>query len=387
MIEFKSDCGHTVRAKDEDAGKKVRCSYCGKDAKVPSTAEDDFDFLFGELDLSESSDTGVGRYGRPTPTPSASLSRRRRGEFNTPGVVLKFVYLTVLISIIAVVTKKGIMPYFDGLSNPKEAQGYDDYPPRADQLRSNREDRRSERRAGLIGLNDHGGGLYIASFPPEATAYYVDSDAVRRGGRVADQKNCRRARSGEQCRVSAGTFTVEVVLPWNAPSLTRYPGYNVNLRRKLGNATGPSERDRVAADYFLPDGADDVFVSESDGQIYIVRQFHDVKTRSDRWTAVRALFVPADLDAGWPMALAVGVTDYMPSAEQYVFDEEHVGSELEYYNVPPSDRAFVLDILRRVGVMPYVTVDPQTRVQRTHLFKITIEDGMFAAPVLSESGV
>jgi translation initiation factor IF-2 len=35
MIEFKAECGHTVRAKNEDAGQAVRCSYCGKAAKVP----------------------------------------------------------------------------------------------------------------------------------------------------------------------------------------------------------------------------------------------------------------------------------------------------------------------------------------------------------------
>ena len=35
MIEFKAECGHTIRAKDEDVGKVVRCAYCGREAQVP----------------------------------------------------------------------------------------------------------------------------------------------------------------------------------------------------------------------------------------------------------------------------------------------------------------------------------------------------------------
>ena len=222
------------------------------------------------------------------------------------------------------------------------------------------------------------GGLYIASFPSVATAYYVDGETLSPGVRVADAKNSKHVQTDVQLTAPEGTYTIEVVLPWNAPSLTRYPGYNDELRRKIENAANESEKDRVVQDYFLPDGASDVFVAESEGQIYIVRRFDGVKTRPDRWTALHALFIPADLGA------KQAITRFIPAVTNYTFNEDHVRAELAYYNVPAADRVFVLDALKRIGVMPYITVDPQTGVRRSRLFKIGIEDGMFAAPVLRE---
>jgi len=377
MIEFKSDCGHTVRARDEDAGKKVRCSYCGQSAEVPTTGEDEVDFLFSELDLP----VGGGKAKAAWPVSRGLVSRRRRGNFNPMSLVLRLIYAGALICVIVIVTKKGILPYFAALSNSNAATRGNEAADAAQGHNPGHTNRRSQRHQGLIALADRGGGLYIASFPDDATAYCVDSSVQNREVRVSDEKDCRRALIGEPLPMPQGTFTVEVVLPWNAPSLTRYPGYNTQFRRKLENAPGSAQRNRIVLDYFLPDGADNVFVSESDGQIFIVHQFHGVRTRSDRWTSVRALFIPADLD------VERMTTDYVIPAQNYAFDEGYVRSELEYYDVPAADRVFVLDVLKRLGVLPYVTQDPQTQVRRMRLFKIGIEDGMFAAPVLRQAGV
>jgi len=64
MIVFKAECGHTVRAKDEDAGGVVRCSYCGRNAKVPETDDTSLDLLLGEIEQ--------------TGTPVEERKRRRR---------------------------------------------------------------------------------------------------------------------------------------------------------------------------------------------------------------------------------------------------------------------------------------------------------------------
>ncbi len=369
MIEFKSDCGHTVRARDEDAGKKVRCSYCGHEAQVPSSDQDDFDFLFHELERSEAAAKGKGA----ARAPAGPFSRGRRGEFNPFDVALKLVYATVLVTVIVVVYKKVIRPYYDESRN-QQAYGQNE-PGEPPPPERRREDQRRARRGGLMGLNSRG-GLYIASFPAGTWAYYADA-ALKPAGRVADLENRARVRTGEQLTVPDGRYTVEVALVWNDPSLKRYPGYT-DLRRKLQNAAGAAERDRIVNHFFLPDRADDVFVCDSEDQTYIVRQFHDVRTRSDRWTAVHALFIPADLQ------VEQAIRDYLPARTNYTFDEDHVRGELEYYNVPGRDRLFVLDALKRIGVWPYITVDPTTQVQRTYLFKIGIEDGMFVAPVLTE---
>ena len=368
MIEFKSDCGHTIRVKDEDAGKKVRCSYCGNEAEVPSSDAEDIDFLFADL----GEDALASSKKRTKMAAPFSVGRRR--DFNPFDIALKLVYATILIVVVVVVFKKVVQPYYTDAMDIDD-EWVDDV---ADQTptRGARSASLPDSDGGLIGLSGRG-GLYIASFPSGATAYYVDSDAVRPGQRVSEAKNCVRGYTDAQINVSSGVFTVEVVLPWNAPSLTRYPGYTA-LRRRLENAASRTEKDQIVTDYFLPDGAGRVFVSQTEDQIYVVRQFHGVVTRSDRWTAIHALFIPADLGA------EEAIQRFIPAKTNYTFDEEHVRGELDYYNVPAADRMFVLEALKRIGVMPYVTEDPTTRVRRTRLFKIGIEDGMFAAPVLSE---
>ena len=39
MIEFPAACGHTVRARNEDAGKKIHCAYCGRKTTVPAAGD------------------------------------------------------------------------------------------------------------------------------------------------------------------------------------------------------------------------------------------------------------------------------------------------------------------------------------------------------------
>ena len=53
MIEFKADCGHVIQAPDQDAGKIVKCAYCGREVEAPLRDEEDPDLLFQEVDLNE----------------------------------------------------------------------------------------------------------------------------------------------------------------------------------------------------------------------------------------------------------------------------------------------------------------------------------------------
>ena len=69
MIEFKAECGHTVRARDEDAGSVVRCTYCGRNAEVPDK-DAELDFLF--RDVKQPEDPGKRRRQRRKPKPAAA---------------------------------------------------------------------------------------------------------------------------------------------------------------------------------------------------------------------------------------------------------------------------------------------------------------------------
>ncbi|RJP36638.1 MAG: hypothetical protein C4547_07015 [Phycisphaerales bacterium] len=380
MIEFKAECGHTVRARDEDAGKKVKCSYCGQDTPVPGQNPDDLDFLFHEVEEASASAAPPRRRRGRRAAPFAKLPR---GDDSPMGLAMKFVYAAALLGVIFIVSKELIVPYFTApAKRSARGSGAEGGEPEAPQ--------RPQRPApgnphGLIGLETGRGGLYLASFPPNASAYYVAAQAVDKSGRVADVRGCQRVQTDAQVAVPEDVYVVEVAFPWNSPNLTHYEGYS-EFRRQLENAPAASSRagdgrkcrDDLAGEYFLKDGADRVMVAETDDQLYVVRQFQNVRVRQDRWTAVRVLFIPADITA---QALTAKVAQ-IPT--QYSFDEDYVRGELQYYAVPAADRMHVLDLLKRIGVMPYRTKDPLTNVTRTRLFKIGLEDGMFAAPVIEE---
>ena len=102
MIEFKADCGHTVRAKDENAGGVVRCSYCGKETQVPESGGDELDFLFRDLEQGEEVSRKARRKRRKAGGPPTSGGARRR-PFDPFAVVLRLCYAAGLIVIVIVI--------------------------------------------------------------------------------------------------------------------------------------------------------------------------------------------------------------------------------------------------------------------------------------------
>ena len=95
MIEFKAECGHTVRAKDEDAGGVVRCSYCGRRAAVPESREDTLEFLFKDAESAS---------GPPAPPISKRTRKRlfarraeKRKKADPFAIVLRMCYAALLI--------------------------------------------------------------------------------------------------------------------------------------------------------------------------------------------------------------------------------------------------------------------------------------------------
>ena len=97
MIEFKAECGHTVRARDEDAGGVVRCSYCGKPANVPEETGDELDFLFNDIDQPDELPRSRRKRGRKK---ARTKRARAPGAFNPFAVVLKLCYAALLIAIV-----------------------------------------------------------------------------------------------------------------------------------------------------------------------------------------------------------------------------------------------------------------------------------------------
>ena len=107
MIEFKAECGHTVRARDEDGGGVVRCSYCGKPANVPEGGGDDLDFLFNDVEQDANEPKRAKRRGK---SKRAAKRMGAQGEFNPFAVVLRLCYVALLIIIVLVVGDRFVIP-------------------------------------------------------------------------------------------------------------------------------------------------------------------------------------------------------------------------------------------------------------------------------------
>ena len=380
MIEFKAECGHTVRARDEDAGGVVRCSYCGKNANVPEESGNALDFLFDDIAQPAEAPAGSRKGGR-SGARTLFGRRRRTGEFNPFAVVLRLCYAALLIIVVVVIARKFVIPLFKDGTVPREFTLFNKAEQRPAEKPARGEEEASVRqRPGLL-EREKLAGLYVSSTPPGATAYCVETSKAPDRGRIHKVKGCKQLRTGASLpRLADGVYVVEVVFPWNDPRLTSYDDY-LAFRRSIQRA---SERDRIRLldSYFVPDEATDVFIDETKEQIFIVRQYRGVEVRSGHSKGVRALFIPKIIaQDGWSLAVEEIVTGYTPDRKAYEFDEQYVRSELAYYDVEVSDQPFIVEALKRIGMIPYITPD-----RRTRLFKIDIHDGNFAARVLPEPG-
>lgn len=383
MIEFKAECGHTVRARDEDAGGRVRCSYCGRDTDVPNQHDGgDLDFLFQDVEPQ-----GVPTKRRRKKKPKRVRGGDRKPEsFDPFSLVLKICYLCGLFVVCWVIAVKWVLPMFDdgalGVRSrsrqverkPKEA------PPPSDTKRPTRAPA-----PGLIGRTG-ANGLFVSSVPPGATVFVLEQAKAPTVGRINHLQGAQRhdPESGTM-RVSDGSYVVEVAFPWNHSrftdeSLPDAANY-VAFRKSVENAS--FERGvELMTEYFLPDEATNVFVDRAAGQIYLVRQYRNVVVRRGRSKGVRAIFLPKLMAPGQErFALEPLLKGYIPPEKNYSFDEALVRRELKYHEVSSLDIRHAVDALSRVGVIPYVTADGRTR-----LFQIGIYDGEFRAPSIEKPG-
>lgn len=379
MIEFKAECGHTVRAKDEDAGGVVRCSYCGRNAAVPDNASADLDFLFKEVEQPREPEGGGRRRKRRRETPLFARKKRIRGEFNPFAVVLRLCYAAALFIIVYVVGKMFVMPMFDPQKREQMLAGVNPNAPPAKRDDAADKPTAQSREVGLI--RPRVTGLWVASTPSGAEVYCVADSKAPAGGRIHQVPGCVPLRTNDEFKnLPDGLYTVEVAFPWNDSTLKSYPKY-LEFRKQLKGAS-PEQRKRLAEQYFIPDEASNVFVDKTEDQFYIVRQYRGVTVRKGQSSSVRALFLPKIPDSD-PKTFAIEPLvslGYIPNAKTYEFDHTNVRDELAISGVADADQPFVLEALSRIGLITYMT--PERSVL---LFKIGIQDGVPATRDIPEA--
>lgn len=369
MIEFKAECGHTIRVKDEDAGKVVRCSYCGRETQAPDSRDgagsDELEYLFSEVERTGVYETPsdrqrVKRMRRKGGTPKPS-GKPRPTVSNPFGLVLKLCYVCLIIAIVIFVGKKLYRTF-----NPDEKG-------RRQVARRTAE---SEERGGG-GASSHGGGLgllrprlpgggcgiYVNSVPGGADVYITDKGRIGRGDsifRVPSDQLVASLQSGNLAeRLKAGhDYDIYVTLRINDPTLMRLPGYPA-LRRKF-EETGD---ERLFEGYFLPDGAVSVQTDRQPNRPEVIVRKYECKVFDRTWSPVVALFLPE-----LPLP---DLIHHLPREKVFGFREQDVQQELEYYGIPAADRKFMIDILSRIGIVPWQ--DDEDGYYR--IFAINLSDG------------
>ncbi|MDO8630318.1 MAG: hypothetical protein Q7R41_07480 [Phycisphaerales bacterium] len=384
MIVFKAECGHTVRAKDEDAGGVVRCSYCGRNAKVPETDEANLDFLLGEIEQTGTPVEERKRRRRLFPRRQAVRDLRKERSFDPFSIILRLCYFALLLTIVIVVARKFVIPMFDAEERARRlgAAGVAATKPSGEPATTTQHARREGR--GLI-TESSLSGLYVSSTPKGAEVYVVEESKAPASGRINRPAPSSALRTdGIISGIADGKYVVEVAFPWNDPSLSdpslsNHQDY-MNFRRSIERASDVQRR-QLVDDYFIPDEASDAFVAETDERIYFIRQYRGVSVLQHQSKGVRSLFLPRlGRREGRPFSIEPLVVSHIPDVRAYAFDEAHARNELNYYGVAETDMRFLIEALTRIGVIPYTTPD-----RRLRMFKIDIHDGAFTTRVLREA--
>lgn len=364
MIEFKAECGHTVRVKDEDSGKVVRCSYCGRETQAPEkgAGAGDLEYLFSEVEKTGAYDTPIDqkRLQRMRGKSKGVPLPKSGGGLDPFSVVLKICYLCAVVVVLIwvgktvyrQVTAPETAPGRNGVAGKQPGGSSSGTPPSASKV-------------GLLQprLSPGGSGIYVNSVPGGAEVFVTVKGALRKSESVlrcrADQLACT-LRSGEIAdRLSPGNeYDIYVALRINDPNLMKLPGYAE--RRRAHEASG---NDNLFEDYFLPDGAVGVMTDIlPNGPMKIVRKY-ECRVFERTWSPVIALFLP-DL----PLA---DLLRHLPGQKTFGFNEGEVGAELEFHGIGSTDRKYMIDILRRIGIAPYR--DEDTGLYR--IFAISLTDG------------
>lgn len=376
MIEFKAECGHTVRAKDEDAGKVVRCAYCGLEAHVPRhDAEDELDSLFAEAAARSGSQRPLGERGTPvrpeSSAPRRSLFAGRLGKTDPFAIVTRMAWVTAVLVTVIFVGKKYAWPLIQDLTTEQPIAAAPtflppvspDPPPAAPAAR-------------VMGLSaprlDKRGkeGIHVQPFPGNAQVFYREcksGTAVGNDDWVTQPAALRFDGPPYTKDLPPGKYEVAVSVALNDPELKRYRSFGYNeFRERVEH--DPRRAEEASVKYFLPDGAKAVRVVSLRERLNVCR-FYEVILGRDDWRVLTPLFLP----------VACGLSELyglLPDRKLYDFDENNVSDELAYYRVAEPDRRYLVDILHRVGTISYRPAGATDVPYR--LLKIHPLDGSFS---------
>lgn len=372
MIEFKAECGHTIRAKDEDEGKVVRCSYCGKTTQVPTKDEDELDSLFSDMsDMDAGGTVSAGQRIRPRRhrRSRGSPATKSGGEFNPFAVIMKMAYVAVILIVLIFCGRMGY-DYVTSLSKTqrenKVVDAKSNESNRGNKNSSSRGNNKDATKVGLlkVRMDRKKGGIYFNSVPKRAQV------RIRKLG-SSDQEEifldsrAQRAVTDAAVSLDVGTYEVAIALPLNNGQLMTYPGYQAQRRLIEGGGSR-----NLLTNFFLPDGAESISVLDlPSGETLIVRKY-ECSVIHLEWISQTALFLPN--------SNVEETIRYLPRTTAYGFSEPVIRSELTFYDVESADQTFIVDMLKRIGMAVY-RMDDSSQYRS---FIIHLRSGAISSKVL-----
>jgi hypothetical protein len=350
MIEFKGECGHTIRARDEDSGKIVRCSYCGKEALVTRQAHDDLDVLFDQVEQTGSYDAQATKVGQKFHKVKSRQEKRLAAgkpatAFDPFDIAMKMTYVAVVIIVVFVGMK-----YVPGLYQNLTGEASQPAPPARVELSPTNNKPVAALQRGLLteSLSAQQEGVYVSSVPAGAGIYHLPKTSVA-GSILEDPMANKNIRTNRALRLNPGQHTIAVAMRINDAELMKLDKYE-DLRRDLED--NAPNRDKLIQDYFVPDGSVTTRVEELRGALHLVRIF-ECEVDSQTWESTTALFLPRECNSAQVM-------QYLPNTKNFGFEPVEVQRELEFYGVTGADKTYVEDTLKRIGVASYQNPDDGT---------------------------
>ncbi len=385
MIEFKADCGHIIQAPDRDAGKIVKCAYCGREIEAPAPTEQP-DILFQEVDLNElaKGEQVIGGSGRMTiqgqqqegktaPSP-ADLAR-------TGNKILRYALLTafgaICITVLFLVTQSvvnipkrsgdsaqskrskamGTRPEPESERHAEVSTTPAERPPGSERAPGEKQPRSTPPRGRRNFVFDAASqGVFVEAFNKNVRIYvrYADSENDETLG--ADESEFR-GTGATQLSVPAGRFRIAVTLDTTDSNLSQLGGFD-ELRDQLEIESDASS----AGEFFARDiSVGTSYIDEIGVEPRLVR-YYEVEVRPGQWTLITNLFVPRGSIST--------VVKRLPDVDLYEFDTEATRRELSSLNAAVGDTSVVLEMLARAGQVVYPGPDS------THtVFEIDVRDG------------
>lgn len=360
MIEFRAACGHSIRAKEEDAGKTVRCNYCGASVQVPDPSASSLDYLFA-TEAEQATERGVQarQRARKSGGPRIPIIGNMLNETNPVRLMLTFVYIGIVLVVLGVggrllysyakgylAERKAGRPVVSRAPSQGTAGGEVSSSSGGQQTPTGQK----STKVPFPMLETGGTGLYITSVPAGALVFLrrADDDA-QTDAELGKDESKAIGKTPLRFETDPGEYVVGLALPSTQRDLAQLPEY-ADLRRDLRGKTG----DEASRKYFISDGSTDLRVDRPPGAPAVFVRKYTVFVRKDKWAPVTGLFLPN--------GTVEVLLPYLPKEKAFNVDAERVLAELRLQDVPAALQSGIIEALERIGKAVYRSEDGQFRV-------------------------